>query len=198
VAFFGRPAVIEGALAVTAVANQVGDSPTTAELKVPASFSVSVKHQLNPSWDVLGDVTWTEWSSLQDLNIVRTNGFLLESTPFKWRDTWRIGLGANYRMSQPWTLRFGVAYDQTPTSDTYRTPRVPDQNRTWLALGAQYKVQKDGALDIGYAHLFVKDSAINMSGPPSLTAVQAAGRGSLIGNFSNKVDIFSVQYSHSF
>lgn len=194
VTFFGRPA----ALNVPAAFNQVGDSSITADLKVPASFSVAIKHQVTPKWDVLADATWTEWSSLQDLIIVRSNGAVLESTPFKWDDTWRVGLGVNYRHDSAWTIRGGVAFDQTPTSDTYRTPRIPDQDRTWVSIGVQYKVQKSGAVDIGYAHLFVKDASINLSGPPAITAAQAAGRGSLVGNSENKVDIFSIQYRHSF
>jgi len=202
-AFFGRPAAVQAVLAgaagaAAAAAAQVGDSPVTADLKLPASFSIAFKHQVNPNLDILGDATWTEWSTLQALNIIRNTGFVLESTPFNWRDTWRVGLGFNYRPNQAWTLRFGAAYDKTPTSDTYRTPRVPDQSRTWLAIGAQYKVSKAGAIDFGYAHLFVNDAAINMTGPPALTAAQAAGRGSLIGRFDNKVDILSIQYRHSF
>lgn len=204
-AFFGRPAAVQavlagaaGAAAAAVAAGQVGDSSVTADLKLPASFSIAFRHQLNPSWDILGDATWTEWSTLQALNIVRNTGFVLESTRFNWRDTWRVGLGFNYRPNQAWTVRFGAAYDETPTSDTYRTPRVPDQSRTWLAIGAQYKVSKAGAIDFGYAHLFVKDAAINLAGPPALTAAQAAGRGRLIGSFDNKVDILSVQYRHSF
>lgn len=204
-AFFGRPAAVvavlggvAGPAAAAAAAAQVGDSRVTAELKLPATASWGIFHRLNPQWDLLADITWTEWSTLQALNIVRDTGFVLESTPFNWRDTWRVGVGANYRPNQVWTVRFGVAYDQTPTSDTFRTPRVPDQSRTWLAIGAQYKVSSAGAIDIGYAHLFVKDAAINMTGPPSLTAAQAAGRGSLVGNFHNKVDILSIQYRHAF
>ena len=203
VTYSGRPAALQAALAVPAVFNQVGDGPISADLKVPASFSAAIKHQFNPGWmsrgwELLADVTWTQWSSLKNLDIVRSNGFVLESTPFEWRDTWRFGLGLNYRPDPEWTYRFGVAYDQTPTKDTFRTPRIPDQNRTWVALGAQYKMSRDAAVDVGYAHLFMKDPSVNLTGPPALTAAQAAGRGSLIGDYDSKVDIFSVQYRQFF
>jgi long-chain fatty acid transport protein len=198
VGFQGRPAAVQATLGIPTVANQAGDGAITANVKLPATFSAAVKHQINAMWDVLADATWTQWSSLQSLDIVRSNGFLLESTPFRWRDTWRFGLGANYHLNEPWTIRFGVAYDQTPTSDTFRTPRVPDQSRTWVALGAQYRVSRAGAIDVGYAHLFVRDASVNLSGPPALAPALVAGRGSLVGTFDNKVDIFSIQYRHSF
>jgi long-chain fatty acid transport protein len=196
--FFGRPANLQGALVVPAVFNQAGDGPISADVTLPDTLSVGVKHEINPSWEVLADVTRIGWSSLDSLRIVRSNGSVLEDTPFDWRDTWRFGLGVNYRMNQPWTLRFGVAYDQTPTKDTFRTPRIPDQNRTWVAFGAQYKVSQAGAIDIGYAHLFVKDASINLSGPPALSAALVAGRGALRGNYDGHVDILSIQYRHNF
>lgn len=203
VRYAGRPAALEAMLALPTVFNQVGDGPISADLKVPASFSAAIKHQFNPGWmsrgwELLADVTWTQWSNLKNLHIIRSNGATLENTPFEWRDTWRFALGLNYRPSADWTYRFGVAHDQTPTKDTFRTPRIPDQNRTWVALGAQYKMSRASALDVGYAHLFMKDASVNLTGPPALTADQATGRGSLVGDYDSKVDIFSVQYRQFF
>jgi long-chain fatty acid transport protein len=202
VTYYNRPAVLSAFLpASAALSNQIGDSPVSADIKMPASFSAAVKHKLSPRWDLLADATWTQWTSFESLTIVRTAGLgagTLEATPQNWRDTWRFGLGANYHHNDAWTMRLGVAYDQTPTDDTYRTPRIPDNSRTWLAIGAQYKVSSAGAIDVGYAHLFVQDASINLSGPPAITAAQAGGRGALVGASQNKVDLFSVQYRHSF
>lgn len=198
VTFNNRPATVNALIGVPAVFNQAGDGPITADVTLPDTLSVSAKHQINPKWDVLADVTWTGWSSLDSLKIVRSNGFTLEDTPFNWRDTYRFSLGFNWRPMEPWTFRFGVAYDQTPTSDTYRTPRIPDQNRTWVAFGGQYKVSANGAIDFGYAHLFVKDAKVDASGPPALSAPLVLGRGALRGTYDSHVDILSVQYRHSF
>jgi long-chain fatty acid transport protein len=196
--FFGRPAAVQGALVIPVVANQAGDGNVTADVTLPDTLSFAVKHDVNAKWQLLADLTRTGWSSLDSLRIIRSNGFVLEETPFNWRNTWRAGLGVNYRVNDPWTLRFGVAYDQTPTKDEFRTPRIPDQNRTWLAIGAQYKVSKAGAIDFGYAHLFVRDANVNLSGPPALSAALVAGRGALVGNFDNHVDILAIQYRHNF
>lgn len=205
VAYFGRPAALNtaiaggfGAAVATSAFNQVGDSPITADLKLPATFSAALKHQINSQWDVLTDATWTQWSSLKSLDIMRNTGAPLESTPFEWRDTWRVGLGFNYRASDAWTVRAGVAYDQTPTSNTYRTPRLPDEGRTWLAVGGQYKVSKAGAIDFGYAHIFMKSPSIALTGLPAISAAAALGRGNLVGNDSSKIDILSIQYRHTF
>lgn len=113
---------------------------------------------------------------------------MLSSDPYNWKDTLRVGVGANFKLDPNTKLRFGLAFDPTPTNDVNRTPRLPDQDRTWLAFGVQYKTGQSGTVDVGYAHEFVKDSTVN----------NAAAAGRLIGTFSNKADILSVQYSHRF
>lgn len=200
--YYGRTAALTAATLVNAAAAaQIGDSAFTANLKLPASISLALKYQPASDWDVLFDATQTQWSSVQSLDLMRSsgiaNGLSMESVPFKWKDTWRVALGANHRYNDQWTARIGVAYDQTPTSDAYRIARLPDSDRTWLSVGGQYKPSKGNAIDFGYAHLFMNNAALNMN-VPVLTAAQAAGRGALIGSYSNKVDIFSVQYAHSF
>jgi long-chain fatty acid transport protein len=92
-----------------------------------------------------------------------------------------------------WKLRGGVAYDQSPVSNQFRTARIPDSDRTWLAIGAQWKPQSLSglAIDVGYAHLFVKDASISDN-------QAASGSGILIGNYSLSADIFTVQLAYSF
>ncbi len=201
--YFGRTAALTAATLVSqAAAAQIGDSAFTANIKLPATFSVALKYQPNSQWDVLADATQTQWSSVQSLDLYRSSGIAtglsIESVPFKWRDTLRIALGSNYRYNDQWMARIGVAYDQTPVSDIYRIARLPDSDRTWLSLGGQYKLSPVSAIDVAYAHLFMKNAALNMNGLPALTAAQTAGRGALVGSYSNQVDILSAQYTHRF
>ncbi len=172
-----------------------GNGSATAGFTTPNSFSISVFHALSPRWDLMADVTWTGWSHVKRLTVVRTSGPLSGTSPsaivFNWTDTWRTSIGANYKPNDAWKIRFGIAYDQTPSNDVDRTARLPDQDRTWIAIGAQYKLSAAGKLDFGYAHEFIKDASVNNPSPfpPNLR---------LVGNFSNKVDILSVQYSYTF
>ena len=191
VAFANRPAALGPALP---------DGPVTADLKLPASASWSIFHQLNPKWDLLGDITWTEWSSVKVLNIVRSNGTLLTTTPLNWKDVWRVSAGANYHHSNQLTMRFGVAYDQSPSPDADRTPRVPDQDRTWLAIGGQYRISKQAAVDVGYAHLWVKDPTLNLCNAAQAAANPPAcsGKNNLVGRYDSNVNIVSVQLRYSF
>jgi long-chain fatty acid transport protein len=172
-----------------ALAAALAAQPVTLAITMPDSFSFSGFHKLDDKWDVMADATWTGWSVFQQLNVLRANGTVLSTTPENWKNTWRIAFGSNYHYSEHWTARMGVAYDQSPVSDAFRTARIPDANRTWLSVGGQYKPGKDSALDFGYAHLFVSNAPISQN---------QAGAGNLVGTYANSVDIFSVQYAHSF
>src|SRR5688572_2536097 len=110
-----------------------GNGSIAADLKVPESYSISLFHVLDPKWELMGDITRTGWDSIPQLRIMRTSGAgagtVLSTLVFNWKDTWRYGVGANYKWSDQTKLRFGLALDKTPTNDVDRTPRLPDQDR---------------------------------------------------------------------
>jgi len=191
VSFANRPAALGGVLP---------DGAVTADVTLPATASLSLFHRLTPQWDLLADVSWTDWSTLGVLNIVRDNGRLLSTTPLHWKDSWRFSAGANYHYNSAWTFRMGAAYDQTPVNETDRTPRVPDNDRTWLAVGAQYRFSKQLALDAGYAYIFVKESSINLCNPPQAAAnpPACAGKNNLVGTSDNDINIVSLQLRYTY
>lgn len=187
VAFANRPAFLNAALANQSV---------TLAITMPDSLSISGFHQLNDKWDIMADATWTGWSVFQQLNVLKANGASLSAaTPENWKDTWRISAGGSYHYNENWTARMGVAYDQAPVADQFRTVRIPDNNRFWLSLGGQYKPSKQGAFDFGYSHLFVSNGVLNQSAAAN---PDLAGKGYLTGSYNNSVDILSAQYSYSF
>src|SRR6266446_919246 len=158
---------------------------------MPDSASVALHQKLGSNWTLLADVTWTGWAKIKDLTIVRSNGTTLSTTPENFRNTMRYGVGATYRHSDSWSLKMGVAYDQTPVNDTDRTARLPDNDRTWLSFGGQYRLSKDSTLDLGYAHLFIKNASINQDG-------SATASGVLVGTYKGSVDILGVQFAYRF
>jgi len=177
---------LEGDLKMNGV---VAVTPVYADVTLPDSVSLSAFHRVNDRWDVMADVSWMGWSSFDLLNIVNGAGAsIVPPTTENWDDSYRVALGANYRLNDRLTLRGGIAYDETPVSDQFRTARIPDEDRTWLAFGAQYRLSPSSLIDVGYAHLFVSDARIDET------------RGGLLlsGEYDCAVDILSVQLTHTF
>lgn len=161
------------------------NGPVTADITMPASASLSLVQKLDSKWDLLADVTWTGWSSFDKLAI---KGTVNKTTQENWQDTWRYSLGVTWHQDAAWSWRAGVAYDETPVEDAFRTARIPDSNRTWLALGGQYRLSDKSVLDFGYAYLFMEDASINKLDNGTL----------LKGSYDNSVNILSAQYTYTF
>jgi long-chain fatty acid transport protein len=167
------------------------------DVKVPDMASFSYYQRLNDTWDILADVTWTGWSSVQQLAIVRTSGPAAGSSsvlPFNYKDTWRLSAGVNYQYSEKIVLRGGVAWDQTPVHDADVSARLPDGDRTWLTGGARWKYSQAINFDVAAAYIWVKSPSINNAGnPPSVAA-----NGLINGNYDSSVWIVSAQMNYRF
>jgi long-chain fatty acid transport protein len=180
-----------GALLVNGVNAQLANGDVTLRLKMPENANVSIFSTLNDRWDLMADLQYTGWSSIQQLQIVRSTGSVLQTVPENFRNTWRGSIGANYRYDNNWTLRGGVAYDQSPVNNTDRTPRLPDSDRTWLAFGAQYRFSPNWALDMGYAYIWVKNGSINQN------EGSTAANGLVSGSYKNNVNIVGLQVTYT-
>jgi long-chain fatty acid transport protein len=166
-----------------------------ADIKVPGIANVSYFGTLNDRWDVMADVQWTHWSTIQDLTFVRNSGTVFSSVPLVFEDAWRVSGGANYKYNDQWMFRGGLAWDQTPVQDEHRTARLPDSDRIWLNLGVQYKYDKNWKLDLGGSYIFVQDGDI---AEYSTNPADVAAYGYLKGSYNNNVIILGGQVSYSF
>ena len=198
---------LEGSVTTTLGGTVVGaaSGPTGAEVTLPDMLSVSIAHSVSDRLQLLGDVTRTGWSSIDQIPIVNTtNGTLRDNLVLDFDDSWRYSIGANYKLNDTWILKAGLAYDETPVQGaTTRSVRLPDNDRTWISFGGQMKVGQKGRLDLGYSHLFIDDAEINntrsQQAPGLTTPTPAPGTASTVtGNYEGAVDIFSIQYTHSF
>ena len=144
----------------------------------------------------LADITWTGWSSFDELRIVYDSGTPSPTvTTEDWDDTFRYSVGFDYQYSDKMVLRSGLAYDETPIpSPERRTARIPGNDRTWLSFGLTYMLDDQSSIDVGYSHLFIDDTEINNtleSSDPRLNAT-------LTGTYTASVDILSVQWNKKF
>ena len=162
----------------------------SAGVDLPESVSLSLSHELNDRWTLLADYTWTRWERFDELRIEFDSSQPDSVTPENWSNSNRYSVGVNYRHSRNLTLRAGLAFDEEPIPDAQaRTPRIPGNDRRWLALGASYNPTRAMRVDVGYAHLFVKDTDINHT---------SASAGTITGEYDSSVDILSAQLVWNF
>ncbi len=170
------------------------DDKINAHLTTPDTISASIYHSLNKQWAFMGDITWTNWRTFDELRIRFDNGRADSVVTTEWKDVFRYSIGATYKPTDALTLRGGIAFDQAPISNNdKRTPRIPDGDRKWLALGAGYNLTKTLTCNIAYVHLFFSDTRINKS-----AVGEDRLRGSLNGTYSGYVNIFSAELRWNF
>jgi long-chain fatty acid transport protein len=182
-----------GAAVSTAVnAAALYNSGVTSNVELPSITNVSFFSHIDPKWDVMADVQFTNWSTIQDLTFVRSNGITLQSTPENFKDAWRFAVGASYYVNDQWKLRGGLAYDQSPVQTVQRTPRLPDASRTWLSVGAQYVAMPNLKFDGGFTYIWGGNPEINQN------EGSTAQNGLISGKYAPNVTIFGVSGTYSF
>ncbi|WP_455234362.1 OmpP1/FadL family transporter [Thiogranum longum] len=161
-------------------------SDAEADVDVPQTASLSIYQDINTQWSVMADATWTGWSSFKELRIEYQDSNQPDSvTDQSWNDSMRYAIGVDYRHNSNWTFRGGLAFDESPIpNDKKRTPRIPGEDRTWVALGFGYKASDAITIDVGYAHLFVEDPKLRSGSPTA---------GVLDGEYDAEVDLLSAQ-----
>ena len=167
-------------------------TPVSTTVRLPDTVSVGLRQRVGPQWTLLGTVEWTNWSRIGTSNVVRSNGALLETLPFQFEDGWFFSVGAEYQWTDRLAVRGGIAWEKSPITDQVRMPLLPDNDRTWLSVGASYHISRDLVADLAYSHLFVRDTPINISAASGNPWFNPAVPIAYIGDVSAHVDLVSI------
>ena len=170
-----------------------GEHGVTAKITTPETVIFSAAQNIGDKWTISGIARWTRWSRFDRLNIYQDNypipGQPLSSTNEHWKNTWLFGAGADYKAYKNLTFRFGSAWDNTAVrSAKYRTPRIPDERRIWVSVGASY-TKNNWQIDAGYSHLFVHNAHAKGT---------ADNAGTFEAKYRIKSDIFGVGLQYKF
>jgi long-chain fatty acid transport protein len=170
------------------------NSPSRVSLNLPANLDVSVTQKITDQLRISADVQWTQWSSVQQLVVIRDSGSPVAGSliPEHFRDTVFASVGATYNIDEHWTVRTGVAYDESPVTDGFRTVALPDADRYWISFGGGYKFSDGFSVDVGYAHIFIPGNP-SISSSVNSTLILPGGVDKLTGSYRASVDLISLQ-----
>lgn len=181
-----------------------------ARIVLPDTATLSVYHAVNPKVALTADVAWTNWSRFHTLNLNFNPAFVatMGSVPINagldvevlenFKDTWRYALGLTYTHDDRWLFRVGGAFEETPTRDEFRTARIPDEDRYWLAIGGAYTFNKKWQLDFGYAHLFFKDASLDENAPFQAGTQTPSSLAALSGEYESSANVIGLQVRYNF
>lgn len=135
-----------------------------ADLDLPSIATISAAHDVNDQLTILGSATrfgWESFNEIQVKNIVGGNvgGPVVQD----YQNTWAYSVGFDYKVNPQWTVRAGYQFDETPTTDEFRTSRTPDGDRHWFTGGATYKLNDRWSFDMAGAYIDIADEEINVT-----------------------------------
>lgn len=126
-------------------------SELRVEMTIPQTVMLSVFHEINGNWAIMGNIGWQNWSEFGQIPVSinsTTSRSVTQDRNFD--DTWHFALGAHYRFHPQWRVTAGVAHDTSPVSDEFRTADLP-MDRTWrYSAGLIYDYSKKGTLGFVY------------------------------------------------
>ncbi|NWB69211.1 MULTISPECIES: OmpP1/FadL family transporter [unclassified Pseudomonas] len=161
----GHTEVTKGANVPASLLNN-GRYDASLKIDTPESWDLSVTQDLSDAWKLYAGATWTRWSRLKDITVNNEGvsaaagsgalapqivGTIKEDQ--NWHDTWAYALGTSYRVTKQVVLRTGLTFDQSPTNNTDRSPRIPTGDRTIFSLGLGYDVMPNMTVDLAYSYL---------------------------------------------
>jgi len=178
-----------------------GKYDASLDLETPESVDVSVTHELNDQWTLYAGAMLTRWSRLESI-VVENEGmgpaaaanFGTIAEEQDWHDTWSYAIGAAYKLNKQWTLRTGLAFDQSPTNNTHRSPRIPTGDRTAVSFGLAWNPTDDVTVDLAYSYLWEEDTKIRQNKSYANGAVQE----SYSSTYENSAHGFGAALSYRF
>jgi long-chain fatty acid transport protein len=165
------------------------DGPIWANLDTPSTDTVSVQWNVHPGFRLMGDAQYTGWSSLASVDIIRDGGTPLGNEAFDWNDSWFYSVGGEWDMSDALTLRAGVGYDETPTHDETRTPRLPDNDRMVYTAGLSWNVSPQFSIDAAYMRVQIDSPTVNTT---------SSSQSHLTGKFTGHADLVGISAQYRF
>jgi len=152
------------------LAGIAGKYDANLDLTTPESVDMSITHELNDAWTLYAGSTWTRWSRFKEIRVENDSTTLPANLSTiveeqNWHDTWAHAVGLSYKVSPQWTLRTGIAIDQSPTNNVDRSPRVPSGDRTIFSVGAGWSPTPDMTIDLAYSYLQEESVDVNQQSP---------------------------------
>jgi long-chain fatty acid transport protein len=171
----------------------VGGRSGEARFDLPEVASFGVIQSITEDVRVMAEVEWTGWSAYDRVLITdKATGAVVQDDPQNYDDSLMFSFGAEYDWSDRLAVRAGVGFDETPTSDAFRTVRTPDSNRYWLSAGASYEITERVGLDVGYTLIIMDDTVVTLrNGPPQV-------RGQVVDYEDGMVHLLAANLRYAF
>lgn len=150
---------------INAALNRLDVSSLELDVNIPQTATLSIAHQFDPQWKLLGSLGWQDWSEFGEVGVdVDANaGGVSRTVDRQYKDTWHASVGAQYQATRQWRWSLGLGYDSSAVDDKDRTVDNPMAENWRLATGVNYQVEEDLDLHLAYTLVWLGDMDIEQT-----------------------------------
>lgn len=168
----------------------IHDADAEGAITLPDSISAGISFRPTEDWTLEAGIVGTFWSAYDQILIQYKDS---ETSPVirnqkKYKDVYRLNLGAEYKLNANWAARAGYVFDKSPINEHAMDTLVPVDDRHIGSLGFGYK-NDTWSVDFAYAHIFAR----------SLSGTSNAQFGSVPMKYSDgKSDMYALTVGYKF
>jgi long-chain fatty acid transport protein len=149
-----------------------------AQFKTPWIVNLGARWQATPQLALNVQAQRFGWSEFDYVRVRTPTGS--QALPELYRDTTSVAVGADYAVTPAWTLRVGVAHDQTPSTDQVREAGIPDSDRWLYTVGTSVTVAPGVTVDGAFGYLGfeggpIRSDMVFYGGTPAQTVAHTRG-----------------------
>ena len=169
-----------------------------AELPLPSNLTFGVNFHPGDKWEVEADVQFVGWNAYDSLNVF-FNEEELEIKPIKaeknYRNTFIVRLGSSCRLTDRFTMRGGVYFDQSPIRKNNYNPETPGMDKLGISTGCSFEPYQNLSLD--FAFLYIQ--GFSRDGSYTSPNIVIAGQQDLFsGRYQSHATTVSLGLSYKF
>ncbi len=150
------------------------------KMTIPQQVMFSAYHEVTPTWAVMGNVGWQNWTKFGYTGISvsnNTGASVSTTTNARYDDTFHVAVGTHYRFLPKWRATAGFAYDSSPAGDADRSLALPLDRAFRYSGGLIY--DWSDRLTVGLAYTFMD------AGKAQLTESRGPLAGTVSGEYSS-------------
>lgn len=141
----GSAAFVKSPAAAAMLPNWYNNTNFEAEVTLPDMFEAGVMFKPLDNLAIGISAAFIRWSTFDYLTVkYETNevGLKVVEMTKLYDDVWRIGIGAEWNVTEYMDLRFGYLYDQCPVNEQHPDYLIPAGDRQAFSIGVGFHVDK--------------------------------------------------------
>ncbi len=183
-----------GDIYVNPLTGERQDKSAKLDLDTPETINFSITQQMTDRLKLMAGASWTRWNRFDEILVTGPEGETITFEEQDYSNAWAYGLGGEYQLNPQLALRAGITLDFTPTSDEFRSARIPSDDRRVFSVGAGWTPVDNLTVDLAYSYLTERSTRVDQSRTDASDTITST----YTADYKNEAHGFGAQLTYRF